>query len=142
MEVRAAGEDDVDAIARLAGELGYPVAADEVRKRLEALTGHGAHVLLVAVDGRGSLVGWIQLSEERSLLSDAHAEITGLVVDAIYRGEGVGQLLVERGESWARERGLTAMGVRSNVLRERAHHFYLRLGYHIVKSQRIFRKAL
>ena len=142
IEVRAAGGDDVEAIARLAGELGYPAAAAEVRERLDALTGHGAHALFVAADGKGSVLGWIQLSEERSLLSDPRVEITGLVVDAIYRGAGVGHLLVERGENWARERGLTTMGVRSNILRERAHQFYLRLGYHIVKSQKIFRKAL
>lgn len=142
MEVRSADKDDFEAVARLAGELGYPAKAAEVRKRLEGLASHPGHGLFVAVDGRGAIVGWIQLAEERSLLSDPHAEITGLVVDAIYRGVGVGQLLVERGENWARERGLTAMGVRSNILRERAHRFYLRLGYHVTKSQTIFRKAL
>jgi len=32
--------------------------------------------------------------------------------------------------------------VRSNIVRERAHDFYLRLGYTITKSQKVFRKKL
>jgi GNAT superfamily N-acetyltransferase len=55
---------------------------------------------------------------------------------------GVGRLLVERGELWARERGLTTIGLHSNVIRERAHGFYLRLGYSVTKSQKVFRKPL
>lgn len=142
VQVRAAAEDDFEAIARLAGELGYPTDVADVCERLASVANHAGHALFVAVDGKGAVVGWIQLAEERSLLSDPRAEITGLVVDAIYRGAGVGQLLVERGENWARERRLTSMGVRSNILRERAHQFYLRLGYHVTKSQKVFRKAL
>jgi GNAT superfamily N-acetyltransferase len=51
-------------------------------------------------------------------------------------------VLVERGEQWARERGLAVIGVRSNVIRERAHVFYVRLGYTVTKSQKVFRKTL
>lgn len=57
---------------------------------------------------------------------EPHAEITRLVVGAIYRDAKVGRLLVERGENRARKRGLTAMRVRSNNLREQAHWFRLR----------------
>jgi hypothetical protein len=34
------------------------------------------------------------------------------------------------------------MSVRSNVLRERAHNFYLRAGYEHYKTQKAFRKPL
>jgi len=54
----------------------------------------------------------------------------------------VGRLLVERGETWARERGLSTIGIRSNIIRDRAHEFYLALGYAVTKSQKVFRKAL
>jgi hypothetical protein len=50
--------------------------------------------------------------------------------------------LVERGEAWARQRGLAAIGVRSNIIRERAHIFYERLGYTVTKTQKVFRKTL
>jgi ribosomal protein S18 acetylase RimI-like enzyme len=141
-EVRAAGKDDVEAITRLAGELGYPSTGDQVRERLGAVLSGPQHALFVAVDRSGVVVGWIQLSEERSVVSDPRAEITGLVVDANFRSAGVGRVLVEQGEAWARARGLATIGLRSNVIRERAHEFYLRLGYKVTKSQKVFRKSL
>ena len=142
VEVRTAGKNDVEAVARLAGELGYTSTGAQVRKRLDLIDGDPQHATFVAVAGDGTVVGWIQLSRICSLEADPRAEITGLVVDSMHRGDGVGRLLVERGEAWARERGLTTMGVHSNVVRERAHTFYLRLGYAVTKSQKVFRKTL
>jgi hypothetical protein len=51
-------------------------------------------------------------------------------------------LLVERGEEWARQRRLAVIGVRSNIIRERTHAFYERLGYAATKTQKVFRKML
>jgi GNAT superfamily N-acetyltransferase len=64
------------------------------------------------------------------------------VVDSRSRSVGAGRLLVERGEQWARDRGLAVIGLHSNIIRERAHAFYLRLGYTITKSQKVFRKTV
>ena len=140
--VRAAGRQDAEAIARLAGELGYPSTADDARERLESVEANPAYATFVAVDHGDEVLGWIQLAEVRTLAYAARAEITGLVVDSQKRGAGAGRALVERGEQWARERGLTAIGLRSNVVREDAHGFYLRLGYTVTKSQKVFRKPL
>ena len=54
------------------------------------------------------------------------AAIDGLVVDEDERSAGIGAELVAAGEAWARERGATAMTVRSRSTRERAHRFYER----------------
>jgi GNAT superfamily N-acetyltransferase len=142
MEVRLAAKNDAEALALLAGDLGYPSTSAQVRERLGGVEGDPRHATFVAVARSGEIVGWIELAENRSLAHDARAEITGLVVDSAHRGEGVGRLLVERGEVWARERGLGAIGVRSNVTRDGAHAFYLGLGYAVAKSQKVFRKAL
>ncbi|HEV7968881.1 MAG TPA: GNAT family N-acetyltransferase [Candidatus Acidoferrales bacterium] len=142
IEVRAAAKKDVEALARLAGELGYPSTAAEVRKRLDAVEADPHHAAFVAAAQNGALLGWIELSETRSLAHDTRAEITALVVDSMHRGAGVGRRLVETGETWARERGVGSIGVRSNVLRDRAHEFYLGLGYAVTKSQKVFRKTL
>jgi GNAT superfamily N-acetyltransferase len=142
MVVRAARKDDAEALARLSGELGYPSTAVQVRERLDAVEGDPRHATFVATAPGGDVFGWIELSEIRSLAHDSRAEITGLVVDSKQRSAGVGRLLVERGEAWARERGLREIGVRSNVIRDRAHGFYLGLGYTMAKTQKVFRKAL
>lgn len=140
--MRAARESDVIAIAHLAGELGYPSTPAEVRKRLAAFLETPEHAAFIAEAGDGHICGWIQLSEVRSLTSDPRAEIIGLVVDSTRRSGGIGRLLVEKGEAWARKRGLKQIGLHSNVVRERAHQFYLRLGYTMAKSQKVFRKEL
>jgi ribosomal protein S18 acetylase RimI-like enzyme len=142
LEVRPAESRDVTAIARLAGELGYPSTAEQVKDRLAFLEEDPRHATFVAAVKGDEVIGWIHLSEIHSLASEPHAEITNLVVDSRFRGAGAGHVLVERGERWARERGLAIIGVRSNIVRERAHDFYLRLGYTITKSQKVFRKKL
>ena len=140
--VRPAEARDVTAIARLAGELGYPSTAEEVRSRLAVIEGDPRHATYVAAVTGGEVIGWIHLSEVHSPGGDPRAEITNLIVDSRSRSAGVGRLLAERGEQWAREQGLSVIGVHSNVVRERAHAFYLRLGYTVTKSQKVFRKTL
>jgi GNAT superfamily N-acetyltransferase len=142
IEVRPAEIGDVTAIAGLAGELGYPSTAEQVRDRLAAIEKDPRHATFVAASTGNEIIGWIHLSEDHSPGSDPRAEIRNLVVDSRFRSAGAGRLLVERGEQWARDRGLAAIGLHSNILRERAHAFYLRLGYTITKSQKVFRKTL
>ena len=142
IEVRLAVAPDALAIAHLAGELGYPSTPEQVRDRLAAIEKDPYHATFVAAVAGDEVIGWIHMSQVNSLASEPRAEIVNLVVDSRSRSVGAGRLLVERGEEWARERGLTVIGVRSNIIRERAHAFYLRLGYTVTKSQKIFRKTL
>jgi len=142
IETRLAEERDVAALARLAGELGYPSTPEQIRERFADSEAAPHQATFVAVIDGNAVVGWIHLSEVRSLDAEPRAEITGLVVDSNHRSSGAGRLLVERGEDWARRRGLAVIGVRSNVIRERAHAFYERLGYAVMKTQKVFRKTL
>ncbi len=142
IEVRAAEELDIAALARLAGELGYPSTPEQVRERFANIMAASDQAAFVAVINGDTVIGWIHVSETRSLETEPRAEITGLVVDSNFRSAGAGRLLVERGEEWARQRGLAVIGVRSNIIRERAHIFYERLGYAVTKTQKVFRKTL
>src|SRR5260370_17175515 len=139
--VRPAEARDVTAIARLAGELGYPSTTEQVRDRLAAIEGDPRHATYVAAVTGVEVIGWIHLSEVHSPGIEPRAEITHLIVDSRSRSAGTGHLLAERGEQWARERGLAIIGVHSNVIRERAHAFYLLLGYTITKSPKEFPKT-
>ena len=138
MIVRNATRDDADALASLAGELGYPSTPDEMLVRFDALP--PTEAVLVAAEP--NVIAWIQVGITSALESGTFAEIRGLVVQESHRSRGIGALLVDAAEQWARERGLRRMRVRSNVLRERTHRFYERLGYTTKKSQKAFEKAL
>ncbi len=142
IEIRPAEERDIPALTRLAGELGYPSTTEQVRERFSWIQADRTQATFVAAIDGDTVIGWISLSEAHSLESEARAEITGLIVDSKFRSGGTGRQLVERGEAWARQRGLAVVGVRSNVTRERTHSFYERLGYAVTKTQKVFRKPL
>jgi GNAT superfamily N-acetyltransferase len=76
------------------------------------------------------------------LVADLYAEVGGLVVDENHRGRGIGRILMQHAEQWARGRGCETVCVRSNVVRERAHVFYQGIGYDNIKTQRMFLKVL
>jgi len=63
-------------------------------------------------------------------------------VDEQVRSGGVGWLLLEAAEQWARRMRCGVMSLCSNVIRERAHSFYERHGYEHYKTQKAFRKKL
>ncbi len=144
MQMREAVAADVPALAALAGELGYPSSEGEVGERLRRLLAHSdLHAVFVAEgEAAGEAAGWIHVFAAHRLESEPFAEIGGLVVGAASRGGGLGEALVGRAEAWARERGLAHLRVRSNVVRERAHRFYERLGFERLKSQVVLAKEL
>ncbi len=147
IQVRLASVADAPRIAQLAGQLGYPSTAEEVIDRLRGIEGDPRHVVylaeLVEVFNKTEIVGFVH-AQERCLVieSDRHAEIAALVVDERFRGRGVGRLLMRNAEDWARNRSASAMVLRSNVIRSGAHAFYEKLGYSVVKTQKVFRKDL
>jgi len=135
-------EADAPRVAELAGELGYPSTPEQILARKAVLDRQGMSEILVAEEPGGAVVGWIIVSEICSMELDPHAEVKGLVVAAATRSRGVGALLMAAGEEWARSRGLREMVLRSNVIRERAHAFYFRLGYEEQKRQVKLRRRL
>jgi len=73
---------------------------------------------------------------------ERRAEVNGLVVDENARSRGAGAQLLAAAEDWAKKKRCKGMSVRSNVMRERAHGFYLKQGYEHYKTQKAFRKGL
>jgi GNAT superfamily N-acetyltransferase len=141
LRVRPVQLGDAPAIARLAGELGYPSTEEEVRARLAILLPDERCFAAVAAVG-AEPCGWIAAEHRRSLDADERAEITGLVVGAGARRAGVGRALVAEAERWAAGRGLALVTVRSNAARLESHPFYESLGYARTKTQHYYRKPL
>jgi len=140
MLIRAATTDDATALAVLSGQLGYPADAAAVLRRLDGVVAHHAGVVLVAVDPQGRLGGFAHIEPRRLLIAEPFAELAALVVSETARGRRVGSTLLAAAEAWAREQGFASMRVRSDILRERAHRFYLREGYLEKKRQAVFLK--
>jgi len=141
IRVRRWEEKDVAQLAALSGELGYPATAAQVARRLSQIGGDGI-VLVAAESGSDRPLGWIELQVITHVTSDPHLEICGLVVSAGARSRGIGGLLVAAAENTARDKNIPCLRVRSNIVRNRAHSFYERLGFANVKTSKVFEKAL
>ena len=140
--VRAANVEDAADIARLAGDLGYPTAPQEMHIRLANLLADANHYVGVIDGAAGRLSGWIHVEHQRSVEGGEHAELEGLIVDESARGKGLGLALVGSGEVWAAARGLATMTVHSNTVRELSHPFYEAIGFSRKKTQHVYSKAL
>jgi len=138
--VREAIPADAQRITALAGQLGYEVPQAHVERQLRRM--NDELTVFVAVVPRAGVVGWIGVGLHESITDSGRADIHGLVVEDEYRGNGIGRLLVDAAETWARRRNCTSMRLVSNVVRERAHEFYKRLGYTVLKTQHAFKKTL
>lgn len=140
-----ASPEDADALAELAGQLGYPVTTPEMRDRIAAIQCQDAtaEIWIARNGGEEKILGWIHLAREPlSALVPAKAEILALVVDQAERGKGIGSTLVKFAEIWAKERGILTVRVRSNIARKEAHRFYQREGYSLGKTSHVFTKDL
>jgi GNAT superfamily N-acetyltransferase len=142
VDIRPATAQDAAAIARLAGELGYPADTATMHARLALLAQQPGHWVGVAFDGARGVIGWIHVARCMALEAGEYAEILGLVVGAAGRRGGVGRQLVAAAERWSGGLGLSRIQVHSNVLRQEAHRFYPSAGYVRTKSQHVYVKAL
>jgi ribosomal protein S18 acetylase RimI-like enzyme len=139
--IRRVRPEDVKRVAELCAQLGYPAQAKEMRARLREVLRDREAACFVAETKEEGVVGWIHVSVTPLLEVERRGEVNGLVVDEAVRSRGAGALLLAAGEKWARGKRCKGMSVRSNVLRERAHGFYLRNGYEHYKTQKAFRKS-
>ena len=140
--IRLARHGDAAPIAALTTQLGYPTIPADMQSRLSFALASSFDAVFVDESPQGALLGWIHVMERRLLESPPFCEIMGLVVDEAARSRGVGAELTAAAERWAESRGVSAKRVRSNVVRERAHAFYVRLGYQEVKRQVVLNKPL
>jgi GNAT superfamily N-acetyltransferase len=143
IRIRPARLGDAARIAVLSGQLGYPASQEEMAERLVALLRRPReNRIFVATEPSCGVIGWLHVSATALLEVPLRAEVNGLIVSEEQRSSGLGAKLLAAAEEWACRKGCKSMSVRSNVVRERAHAFYVRAGYEHYKTQKAFRKKL
>jgi len=140
INIRPATPGDAPAVADLATQLGYPTTPEQAEARLRDLATRPENAVLAA-EADGAVVGWIHVAGSHGIEADPFAVILALVVDAAHRGGGIGAELVAAADEWAVRHGFRTLRVRSNVVRERTHAFYERLGFARTKSQVVFARS-
>jgi len=140
--VRPLRPADVTKISELAKQLGSASTETQTRKRLSEMQDSSQFAVYVAAIGAHRIAGWIGAYVFRSVQTAPCVEISGLVVDERLRSKGIGKLLLAAIEEWSQMIGCNIVSVRSNVIRQDAHRFYLNNCYEFVKKQSTFRKTL
>jgi len=85
--------------------------------------------VFVAENDRGDCVGFVSIGRNVHFTGEEQAYIGELAVAADAEGLGVGQALLARAESWARESGFHLVELDTGAANVRARGFYERLGY-------------
>lgn len=127
--VRRARVADAKAVARLLGELGYPLNQGSTRTKIRNLMSKNNDRVFVAAE-RQMVAGFaschvMPLFHQKGYL----CRVTALCVLAERRTAGIGRQLMQAVEKFARSRGCVKIEVTSGKHRRGAHEFYRRIGY-------------
>ena len=137
--IRNAEIKDSQSIAELSGQLGYLSNKENIKNRLTEILRNSDNCVLVALENE-TIIGWVHGFYSPRIESDAFVEIGGLVVDEKYRKNGIGKNLIKQVHNWSDSKKCQKLRVRCNVIRKETHVFYEKLGFKIVKEQKIFDK--
>lgn len=119
--------------------MGYEYPAEDTKKQLEQLLNDINHKIYVAVVA-DKVVGYVH-ANNYDLLYAAHLKnIMGIAVSSDFKRNGIGKMLLNEVEKWARDTGAYGVRMVSGATRTGAHAFYMNCGYIGNKEQRNFKK--
>jgi GNAT superfamily N-acetyltransferase len=127
--IREASEEDIEALAGLMTDLGYPTSTGDMSRRLEEISTDPSYGTLIA-ERDGRVLGMAGIHLEHTYEADGScARVMALVVGSEHRGRGVGRALISAAEDWAREKGARDVMLTTHKRRAGAHRFYRQMGY-------------
>ena len=86
--------------------------------------------IFIAEDDQGTALGFIHLQTGKDYYHhEAHGHIADLIVTPEGEGHGIGRVLIEKGEEWARSQGFRWLTLNVFAQNLRARDVYQRLGY-------------
>jgi len=138
--VRKVKVTDYNDIFLLNQELGYFYPIEKVKERIANVIESTEDIVFVAQQG-SEVIGYIHGSSYEVLYYDPLVRIMGFVVKEKYRNIGVGSMLINELECWAKEKGYSGITLTSRFERLNAHRFYEKHGYVNIKNQKNFQKV-
>ena len=85
--------------------------------------------VLIAEDGQGIPCGFLSVAHNVNFTGEAQAYIGEIAVGTAVEGKGIGRVLMQAGEEWARTRGYSLIVLDTGAANARARAFYHHLGY-------------
>ena len=125
--VKVVDEPLMKALANLLPQLSTSAIEPTAQYVEELISREDTH-LFVAYGESGKIVGMLTLLIV-AIPTSRKAWIEDVVIDAVHRGEGIGEALVKRAVEVARAEGAKRIYLTSNPKREAAHRLYKRCGF-------------
>lgn len=139
--IREAALEDYKAVADICrDDLGYDCSDELVKLRLNNLDDNRERVFVAYCDK--AVVGFIHAERYDALYFKTVVNLLGLAVSKEYRKNGIGRLLLNECEKWAKSIGAGFIRANSGEYRFDAHTFYRNSGYNNEKKQIRFLKEL
>lgn len=141
INIRPASAGDRDFILSLVPrlvEFGPPtwrnvprMIATDIQVLTDQLLNHPPDIsFFIAEDEKGHPLGFIHLQSGTDYYNhDKHGHIANVIVAPEGEGLGIGRMLIEKGEEWARARGYRWLTLSVFAQNVRAREVYQRLGY-------------
>ncbi len=131
--IRILKESDINEWFRLRTLLWDEASKEEHHAEMSDILQHpDSQLILVADDEDGKLVGFLEASI-RPFVEDCHSEnvgyLEGWYVESNYRRFGVGKLLVQNAESWAKSHGCEEMASDSEIGNDLSVAAHSKVGY-------------
>jgi len=143
--VRRLESRDEEALLGMRQALWPNHTVDEHRAEMHELVADPFCATLVAVQANGSLVGFLEASTRKyadGCDTSPVGYIEGWYVDPDFQRQGIGKLLVQAAEAWARENELSEMASDCLIDNDESLQAHLALGYQEVERLIHFKKLL
>jgi GNAT superfamily N-acetyltransferase len=130
MKIRELSSDDYQSMVSLLKQLGYgDNDAESLSKRYAVFKNHEG-IVFVVEDVAKKVVGFAAITVMPLIHCDGFlARIAGICIDEKYRSAGIGADLLKFIENYSVEKGCVLLEVTTNLVREKAHQFYLNNGF-------------
>jgi aminoglycoside 6'-N-acetyltransferase I len=145
VHVRKAKPEDRAEWLRMRRTLWDDCPDEEQVREMEAILVSDTEAVFVAERPGGGLIGFVEAalrSRADGCDSTPVGYIEGWYVDPDMRRRGVGRLLVEATEAWARSRGCRQMASDAELWNEISHQAHGALGYEVTARLVLFKKDL
>ncbi len=131
--------DYIDIALLNKNEMGYEYSIKDTKNKLRQLLYDSNHKIYVAV-AQDKVVGYIHSNSYDTLYAPHLKNIMGIAVSSDFKRHGIGKMLLNEVEKWAKY--TNAFGVRlvSGSTRIGADDFYKSCGYEENKEQKNFKK--
>ena len=140
VEIREAVPTDAEAISEPNDlQMGYKLSVEDTYERLCNILKSKKDKIFVAAIG-GNVVGYVHANDYDLIYLPHMKNIMGIAVNEKFTHQGIGRMLINAVEIWARNTNAVGIRLVSGAERVGAHEFYRRCGFSGDKEQINFKK--